>query len=399
MVVIVDGNPTIENEAVEPMGNYDVTIAPAGTTPFAVTYNTTDAINSLAGSSLVTFDMTGGTLTLAQSAGFAGHVDLNAGLLDAQNGWTITGGFNLAAGATVEVDAGALEITNGSLVGTVQGAGNLYLAGGNSFALRAGFAITTSTFELAVNGDGFGSSTTLYTKVSYAGAFRLDNYAGNAAVLELNRHTLSLSGTSTLDGAIDGKGTLAVGGTATVSSAGYADFGILNGATLLDTGTITQNLNAALGGTLQIASGGKWLIAGDGGIANAGGGRIVNAGTFEKSAGTGISTVAAAVTNSGVFDTASGTLQINGAFDNTGTILGTALTVTGAFTAATTDRIDIGSLTLLGVAAWPDISAAPAPLHSTTASTSWPRAYPRPVRAAASSTRVCSNAAPPRDAP
>jgi hypothetical protein len=347
VIVYVDGNPEIQNEPIEPEGAYNVSLAPGGTTPFTVTYATTDSINSLASNQYATLDVTSGTLTLAANAGFGGAVIEQAGLIDAQDGWQISGGFTQSAGATIEIDAGNLAVSSGTLSGTVTGAGNLYFAGGDTFTLGAGFVTTTGTVEVGVNGDGFGSVVNLAENLTYTGLFLIDDYSGNNAQLNLGGHTLSLHGTSYLDGNVAGPGTLAAYGITNGSSSAYDELNILAGATYAEHGTLTQELNTALNGTIDVVAGGVWDIAANGNITPSGAtGKLINAGTFEKTAGTGTSSVAANVTNTGTFAATTGTLEVQGKFANTGLISGSSVTVDAAFSGLGT--IDVGTLTLKG---------------------------------------------------
>ena len=332
----------------EPTSTDDqVFLEPAGTSPFTVTYDTTDSIYSLASNQYATLRMTGGTLTLAADAVFGGTVNLKAGTLDLQHGWQVTGGFSLSAGATVDVAAGTLEINGGSLDGSITGNGNIYLEGDSTTTIGKGFSCTAATLEIGVNGDGFPATLALLGNASYNGNFLIDNYSGNSAVLDLNGHTMTISGTSTLDGNVVGPGTLVVEGNSTVAQGGYSDLGILDGATVSDQGTMTQYQVTSLDGTLAVQKGAVWNIVTDTSIDATGATTVLtNAGTFEKTDSTGISYIGANVTNSGTFAAVTGTLDVNYSFTNTGLISGNNIIVNGAF--SSTGTIDVVSLTLAG---------------------------------------------------
>jgi hypothetical protein len=273
-------------------------------------------------------------------------VSVAQGTVDAANGWTVSGGFTEAVGAVVAVAAGVLSISTGTLAGSITGAGKLYLAGGSSFTLEPHVAITTGTFELGVSSNGTGSTTTLGTNLTYNGLFLLDNYSGNDAVLALNGHSMTISGSSSLDAMISGPGTFTVQGTSYVADGGYSQLSMTNGAVLVDAGTMTQYQAVSLSSLLSIKSGAVWDIVQDSQIANAGSATISNAGLFEMTGGTGITYVNANVTNSATISAASGALYIEGALTNTGTLTGGTMLISGAATLDGT--VDLTLLTLQG---------------------------------------------------
>ena len=343
------GNPPQQGITLEPVvpGADDaVSLAPGGTNPFTVTFDTTDTVHSLGSNNYATLAVQGGALTISDGGDFGGAVNVTAGTVDAADGWSVYGGFNEAAGADVEVDAGALSVSTGTIAGTVTGAGNLYMIGGDSFTLAAGVAITTGSFELGVNGDGFGSVTTLAGNFAYHGTFLLDNYSGNDAELALNGHNATISGTSSLDAEVDGPGTFTVTGTSNVADGGYSQLSMLGGAVLVDAGTMTQYQSTELSSLLRVDAHAVWDIVSDTGIYNSGTAAIQNNGLFEKTGGTGISYVDANVTNTGTVAVDAATLRFSGTLDNTGTLTGETLIVTGVTT--TTGSVDLAQLVLEG---------------------------------------------------
>ena len=344
------GNGTIVNENIPPPNGYDVGIVPGGSAPLTVTYDTNADVNSLTGQFGATFDMLGGGLTIDNGGIWNQDFLLNAGTLDVKTGWTIGSGFNEAAGATAEVDAGNLAVSTGTIAGTVDGAGNLYLIGGDNFTIAATAVIDSGTLELGVNGDGFGSNTTLTSNFAYAGDFLLDNYSGNDATLDLNGHTATLSGQSALNADVNGPGTLVISGNATIAEGGYSFFSTTNGAKVQVSGTATQYQGAAIDSGLTVTSTGTWGIATDAGISNNGAGTIVNQGLFEKTGGTAISYLGVPISNTGTIAVDTATLQVNGNLTSSGargllTGAGT-LVDTGVF--ANYASIDIASLQLYG---------------------------------------------------
>ena len=381
-------NGSITNVPIPPPNGYDVSLTPGGGAPFTVTYDTTATEHTLTGQSGSTLDIAGGVLTLTAFSAFSGAVQLDAaGRLDVQNGWQVSGGFNEAYGATAEVDAGVFSISTGTIDGIINGAGKLYLMGGDDFTLAADAAINTGTLELGVNADGVGSRTTLAHPFAYNGTFELDNSAGNAATLDIGQHMyFVLQNTGTLDGVITGPGTFIVdpGATAVVAGPdGYSSLSMTGGAQFQDGGEVMQYQSVTSDGQVIVEFGGSWDFATDAGIGFSGTGRAVNYGLIEKTGGTGTSviqgpldntrlgtvtvdsgTIAAGnVTNDGLIS-GPGAFVANGIFNNTGTIdvgaltatghgeLGGKLHVTGALTLQgnyqVNTQLDVGTLALNG---------------------------------------------------
>ena len=275
---------------------------------------------------------------------------LDAGTLDMQNGWFVSGGFNEAAGATAEVDAGVFSASTGTIAGTVTGAGALYLEGGNDFTLAASAVINTGTLELGVSADGAGSNTTLASNRSYGGTLQLDNVSGNDATLALGGHGFTVTNAATLDGAIAGPGsfTVAQGARAVVAEpVGYSFLSVTGGARFVVAGAVTQYQSFTSNGLVSIAATGSWDFASDAGMGASGTGRVVNAGLIEKTAGTGASVIQGALVNQGTVLADSGTITAAGSVTSTGLIAGAGAFVDdGRF--SSTGSIDVGALTLAG---------------------------------------------------
>ncbi len=212
---------------------------------------------------------------------------------------TLRGAFNSAG--TLDVVAGATLVQSQgvkTLGGTISGAGTLVFGGGADATLN-----TSSVTVSAINMAGGGATLRLGTDVSYAGEFTL---LGQFDVVQLNGHTLTLSGLNNTLNAnqVNGAGTLRVTGTATVG--GNISFGTSYGTstpmTLRNSGTINQTGSISLNGTLQNDAGRTYTLLAASNITSSGAGAtIVNNGTF--------------------FDKAPGTSTISGAFTNTGKVL------------------------------------------------------------------------------
>ena len=240
-----------------------------------------------------------------QSATLGGTID-GTGEISLQESFTLAGGTNLSVatfanesvgtllgnvtdtgawwndyGAALMLNGNSLTLAGGgSLSGLIGGPGELALTGGAT-AIASGATITATSLTLANT-----ASLTLTENLTYAGTF---SAAGaTAASIQLGTNTLILSGPATLDPtsgslALDGGGTLALGGAATLG-----ELCVGGGATLLASGAEWQNVFMTLGdasgsGTLDISASGTWNIASAGGIkASRQGDAIVNTGLFEK---------------------------------------------------------------------------------------------------------------------
>jgi uncharacterized membrane protein len=225
----------------------------------------------------------------------------NAGTFQKSSG---TGGSTigvfLANTGTLEVDSGTLSLNNGgSSTGTTfnvaQGA-NLVFTGGPNFALTGTFSSQNGGTVQLLNGTvGIGTGGATFN-------FAAGTFQWNGERINLNEQTLSNAG------------NVAVVGT----SALYAnDTTIGNlGGTLANAGTIVQQGGSSLNlyDSVFIAnqSGGSFVFAGDGGIfVGDFSPSITNAGMFQKSSGTGTSTINVSLINNGTVEADSGTLALN----------------------------------------------------------------------------------------
>ena len=229
------------------------------------------------------------------------------------------------------VDTGTLEFDGGGeLGGTITGAGTLSIAGAFVTDLDAQTGpISTS---LVLNGG---------TLVLQADETVSGNFTDNAGVIDLNGHTLTLTGGVTLNGGeIDGSGTLLTTGSVTLPGSAAVTFGggavWSSAGTVSDAGAIymgdaagaTATIDNQAGGTFDFVADSGAILSGDGGL---GSGVFSNAGTLEKTDGTGTSNVAASVANTGLVLAASGTLGLSGGGSSVGDGLTAAAAATLAF--------------------------------------------------------------------
>jgi hypothetical protein len=264
----------------------------------------------------------------------------NAGLLEKTAG-TATSTIDAAVTntGTILVSSGTIAFTGGgSLGGSLTGAGTLAFSGGTTSLTAA------TTANLLVNGGtlAIAANESIASTVSAtSGLVTL----GSATTLKLSG-TTSFDTTNAYGPSISGPGTLSTTGTTTLATqtAGYVDLYFGGGGTWANTGSV------AVGG--QIAFG--LAPADSAAFVNQAGGvfnftddiadivnytsydtaTFTNAGLLEKTGGTAVSAIDAAVTNTGTILVSSGTIGIEGGGTFGGTLTGTG-TGTIAFTGGT----------------------------------------------------------------
>jgi hypothetical protein len=245
--------------------------------------------------------------------------NFNTLYVEASADWTLGanstfGGLTVSSGASLDV-AGVLTIIGtASLGGTTSGAGTLDLAGGSA-TIESGAKLSLSYWSIS----GAGTDVTLDENLTYAGTF--SEGAGDTFVLS-GGHLL-LSGTDTFGGGtVDGSSLLETEGTTTVS-------GLTIGGTVEweNTKSVTESGGSVTIGDsigdkaiLDNTAKGTYDIADDSGIdrGSSKASDIKNAGLFEKTGGTGTSTITPAVTNTGTLEVTSGTLDFKSAISGTG---------------------------------------------------------------------------------
>ena len=284
------------------------------------------AANVVAGLSTLNADSHVAAITVTSaSATLSGGVRVNAAKFSETGAGTsltvgealaYAGAFRQGAGSTTAITIGDLLSLTGttSLSGTTSGAGTLALAGGSATIL-SGAKLSVSHWSIS----GSGTDVTLDENLSYAGSFS----EGASDTFVLSGGHLLLSGSDKFSGAtVDGSKFLYTEGTTTVS-------GLTIGGTVEweNTKTVTQK-----GGTVTIgdAHGDKAIlyntpkatydIADDSGIARGSStaSYIDNTSLIEKTGGTGTSTIAPYVINTGRLEVADGTLDLKEGVYGTG---------------------------------------------------------------------------------
>jgi hypothetical protein len=259
----------------------------------------------------------------------------------ASGSWSLTGTNFLAAGAALTANAkisntGALTVS-----GKIAGKGSLTVAGG-TLAIEAGAAITVAAWSLN------GGVTSLGESMTFKGIF---SEAAAATLTVASGDKLTLAGTSTLAGLVNGAGgvsaanatlnSLTVGGTTGVTLTGTAT----------QTGTVTIGDTTGSAASLTIAKGATWSIGGSYNIlrGTATSSNLSVAGTLIKSGASGTSTIALATVDTGAIEAAAGTLDLTNALSGAGGLRidsGAALEVDGTAAKSLTATFNGATATL-----------------------------------------------------
>jgi hypothetical protein len=300
-----------------PLITDDVTIAVAG-----ITVSIGSGVGAKAHTLLTTNSsllLDGGKLETIQSATFDGAFSETSGVYTAAGqGAVFNQSFSLTGGS-IDLVSGAAQINDGgTLSGTLSGAGGLDINAGNVYAFT-GFACTTASIVIGANGGKLGLETNLkYTN---------DLTVLQNGVLDLFGHTLTLTGTSLLEGTI-GFGVLSDYGTITL--------GATNVITTLDDGlgvsvigSMLQEGNVALGATdsgakIIVDSTGHYDINGNWNISDPSSvGSITNDGVFAKSFGGSSAIIAPSFSTVDQLQVAIGSLVLDGLVNSlSGTVSG-----------------------------------------------------------------------------
>jgi autotransporter-associated beta strand protein len=274
----------------------------------------------------------------------AGTLYFAGGTLKTLAGLTVNRSVSMIANGTVDTN-GLSSTFNGVVDGggrlTVTGGGSLTLAGANTFT---GGTLIAGGSTVAIGSDaalGAPTSNVVFDDGTLKFLAGVDLVAARPIVLEAGGGTLDLTGTSTINGPIDGSGALTVTGAGTLT---LSNVNTYSGGTILKGGVLRASMDSNLGaasgalvfdgGTLQLA-GNFDLGAARAITLNAGGGTIDTNGfdttAFQAingiggltKAGAGLLTLMASNTYSGGTTVTGGVLQLG---------LGGSLLATGALT-------------------------------------------------------------------
>ena len=266
----------------------DVTIGSNST----VTLSQDATIDSLTLNSGATLDGSGSSLTVGA------NVSLNSGAALTITNLAVGGTFTDDGSVTISGD-GALDLL---LAGTLGGTGSLALSGGTI----AGVSLTAATGSTLT---GFGEVDAVFVgagTVTASGGSWIFTGTGDSFSGVING-----SGAVQIDGTTR-FGALTIGGTVTVS----------NDSSITETGQVTLGDATTAAATFINSAGSSYDIAANVGIGvgDAAASLFENAGTLAKTAGTGTSTIAVAVFDSGAIQAASGTLDLTNVVSGTGTM-------------------------------------------------------------------------------
>ena len=280
-----------------------------------------------------TIDFGGGTRTIGQTGNTDGSSITTANVQFNGGSTTVNGSYAAGTSTTVNGGSGDLKIATAGL-GTLS-----FTTGGGTLNLEAAAATAASLMELGGTLTGTGELTVTgaatFTANSYTesgtGTTLVEGGASIAASTSLSlslSRTLELQSTSTVTGT-GGGGGIALGTSGTLK--------IDSGATFDEASGSTTTTDLTISGTT---------------------GAVSNAGTFEKTVGTGTTTVSAVFTNnaSGVINAASGTLKLTGGLTNNGELevsggmldVTTAISGTGTVLFSGTGTFELAQLSGFG---------------------------------------------------
>ena len=282
----INGTGTVETDAV--FTNQGL-ITQGGTTVFNVgDYNSGGSFTNAAGA---TYDL--------QSDANIGQGDYtfnNAGLFKKSGGTgisTFTSAFSLLGG-TVEVDSGTLQLPTNTGGNSTSTGGAFNVAAGALLDLGGGGHFT-GTYT------GSGAGTVRFS----AGSFYTDNVTGATLNFPggMFQWTGGVFGGGQSGHIVVNDGTINLSGDG--DKATYAN--ITNNGAMIQAGAGNLDLGQGnSGGSLTNAAGATYDLQSDAGMTN--NDRFTNAGMFQKSAGTGTSTIDEEFTNTGTTAVLSGTL-------------------------------------------------------------------------------------------
>ena len=241
-------------------------------------------------------------------------------------GATLNGsGSSLTVGANVAVESNAaLTITNLAVGGTFTDNGSVAISGDGTLDLLQGGTIG-ATGSLALGGGTIaGVSLTADSGSTLSGSGEVDVVFAGAGTVSATGGSWVFTGTGdSFSGVINGNGGVLIGGASTFSGLTIGGtVTVTNNSVITETGQVTLGDATSAAATFVNTVGNSYDIAADVGIGAgaAAGSLFENAGTLAKTAGTGTSTIAVAVFDSGVIQAAIGTLDLTNAVSGTGTM-------------------------------------------------------------------------------
>jgi hypothetical protein len=278
----------------------------------------------------------------------AGSHIINAGTFEKTGGAGVSA-ITASFGDTgqVMVSSGALSLAGASntIANTVSGAGTLALAGGNT-TLKTGAALSVANWS--ISGATF---VTLGEALTYKGNFS----EGAGATLALSAGGLTLLGATIFSGAaVNGAYALSLQGATSISRLAIGGtVAVTNSATVTQSGG-TVKVGDGTTAAATLANNGTWAIADDSGVTRgaSAASSLISAGTFEKTGGAGVSTIAVSFNGAGKLAVASGTLSFAGpsnTFSNAISGAGAMQFSAGATTLASGASLSVANLSEMGL--------------------------------------------------
>jgi hypothetical protein len=265
----------------------------------------------------------GGDFGITGGAASASFVNLGELQKSAGSG-TSDVGIDLTSSGTLDAVSGNLEFSGptNAITGVLGGNGEISFGGGVT-------TLDVSSATVAALGIYNTATVNLGGNLSYSG--NLDDISDGSNTFNLGGNTLDLGkhSSSSIEGnygiaTVTGSGTFDNAGTLSLANAVFGGtVALKNSGTILQAGTVT--FGDGSGNAPSIHNTGTYNFTSDTGIGeNDATSVFVNSGTIEKTASSGTSDIALAVSNSGTIDSESGTLTFDGTLDNSGTIGGTS---------------------------------------------------------------------------
>ena len=280
----------------------------------AITLGDNSGVNATITNSATGTYTIGGDYGINQGAASAKFV--NAGTLQksAGSGSSIVN-VSIADTGTISVANGVLQFdgSSNSFSGAIGGAGQFAIGGGGVSTIAAGATISTSAFNIYDNG----TVVTLGGNLSYGGAFN----QGFGSTVNLNGHTLTLSGPVDLFNSNFGTPTINGSGALATSGATMLNNFVLGGTVnWSNSGTVSLIVQSTIGdavgnvATFTNAAAGAFDFAGDISLehGSAATSKFVNQGLLAKTAGAGTSFVDISVTDTGTISVSGGELDFRG---------------------------------------------------------------------------------------
>jgi cysteine-rich repeat protein len=267
-----------------------------------------------------------GTSAISCRFNNTGTVAVQSGTLDLKNNGTHTGGFTVATGATLRFNGGTHGL---SAAASITGGGNVVVLNTSTTVNHAGsFAVSGATTVSAGTANFTGSVTAIGALTIDGGTANFSNTDGiNPSTLTLASGTLSGSSNVNVSGLLTWTGGIMAGTGVTNGNGGMvlaANGGPIlrrtmnNAGTAAMTGTDSFRIDFTGPGVLNNLAGGTMDVQTDASFAGVSApGTINNAGLFQKSGGSGTSSVLVKYFNAGMTTSNSGLLSFGPTYTQT----------------------------------------------------------------------------------